>query len=267
MKLWLNGKILPSATACIDPADRGLLLGDGVFETMAVKDSTVADLDRHYARLTAGAALLRLVVPLSAASLAAAISELLTENALTASVVRLTLTRGPGARGLLPPSPPQIPTILLTTAPPPPSGGPVRLITSTIRRDETSPLSAVKSLNYLPGVLARLEAAEQGADDAVLLNHAGHVAEASAATLFACLNGIWFTPPIRDGALPGICRAKLLDVGCVHERTLTRTDINRAEAISLGNVLGLKPVLALDGRVLPSLATPESDMRTMTPCS
>lgn len=256
MKLWLNGEILPAATARIDPADRGLLLGDGVFETMAVKESAVADLDRHYARLTAGAALLRLNVPLSISSLAAAISELLTETALATAILRLTLTRGPGARGLLPPSQPQTPTMLLTAAPPPPPGGPVRLITSTIRRDETSPLSAVKSLNYLPGVLARLEAAEQGADDAVLLNHAGHVAEASAATLFAHLDGNWFTPPLRDGALPGICRAKLLEARNVQERTLTRSDLRHADAISLGNVVGLKPVMALDGHLLPNLATP-----------
>lgn len=256
MKLWLNGKILPLATARIDPTDRGLLLGDGLFETMAAKDGTVPDLTRHYARLAAGAALLRLAVPISAADLAAAISELLTENALTTTVLRLTLTRGLGSRGLLPPSQPQAPTILLTAAHLPPPGGAVRLITSAIRRDETSPLSAVKSLNYLPGVLARLEAVEQGADDAVLLNHAGHVAEASAATLFAYLNGTWVTPSVHDGALPGICRARLLEAGKVYERTLTRADIGTAEAISLGNALGLKPVLALDGCMLPTLATP-----------
>lgn len=252
MKLWLNGRILPQADARIDPADRGLLLGDGLFETMVAQDGIVTDLPRHYARLTSGAKLLRLAVPISLASLTTAISDLLAQNTLTTAVLRLTLTRGPGPRGLLPPDPPQTPTLLLTSSPRPPQAGAVRLITSTIRRDETSPLSTVKSLNYLPGVLARLEAAEQNADDAILLNHAGHVAETSAATLFAYLNGIWVTPPIHDGALPGICRAKLLEAGKLREQTLTRADLDKADSISIGNVLGLRPVSVLDGRILPA---------------
>lgn len=256
MKLWLNGKICPVETAQINPTDRGLLLGDGLFETMRAEHGEVPDLPRHYVRLMSGAAILRLHVPISIASLAEVIAELLNANGLTSAVLRLTLTRGPGGRGLLPPSQSQVPTLMLTTALLPPSGPPVRLITSSIRRDERSPLSAVKSLNYLPAILARLEAADQNADDAVLLNYAGHVAEASAATLFASCDGVWFTPPVKDGALPGICRAKLLDAGKVHERTLTREDIANADAISLGNVLGMKSVLTLDGRSLPKLATP-----------
>lgn len=255
MKLWLNGKIMPSEAACISPADRGFLLGDGLFETMSVQNGAVPELHRHYARLCSGAALLRLPVPLSQLELETAVSQLLAANGLSAAALRLTLTRGPGPRGLLPPEQPA-PTLLLTAADPPGPGAPVRLITCTIRRDETSPLSAVKTLNYLPGILARLEAAERGADDAVLLNQAGRVAETSAASLFVYLRDNWVTPPVREGALPGICRAKLLEAGQIREQAVTSEDLTFARALCIGNALRMQPVLSLDGHVFPLVVTP-----------
>jgi branched-chain amino acid aminotransferase len=242
--LWLNGELLPADTARIDPADRGLLLGDGLFETMAARDGGVPELERHYARLSAGAALLRLPVKLSLPELDAACRALLAANGTPKAALRLTITRGPGPRGLLPLAQPS-PTVLITAGPMP-LGGPLRLITASIRRDETSPLSAVKTLSYLPGVLARIEAAEQGADDALLLNRQGFVAETSAANLFVRLHGQWFTPPVEDGALPGIRRAKLLEAGRVQETPLSPVQLFHAEAIFAGNALSLRPVIALD---------------------
>ncbi|WP_298284075.1 aminotransferase class IV [Acidocella sp.] len=249
MKLWLNGALMDAAAARIDPADRGLLLGDGLFETMAAHAGAVPELARHYQRLCAGAALLRLAVPVGRDELARAARALLEANHLNSAALRLTLTRGPGPRGLLPPAD-GTPTLLLTAAPLPPNSGPARLVTSTIRRDETSPLCRVKSLNYLPSVLARLEAVERGADDAVMLNLAGRVAETSAATLFVKLAGNWLTPPVADGALPGVCRAALLEAGRVREAALTPEALARAEAICLGNALSLRGVAALDGQPL-----------------
>lgn len=249
-KVWLNGALLPAAEARIDPADRGLLLGDGLFETMAAAEGEVPDLVRHYARLTKGAALLRIPVPLSLPALESATRALLAANEMQGAALRLTLTRGPGPRGLLPPEPPA-PTILITIAPLPQLLGPLRLITATIRRDESSPLSALKTLNYLPGVLARIEAAERGADDALLLNSQGYVAETSAANLFVRLEGAWFTPPVTDGALPGIRRGKLLVAGRVREARLTPAQLFQAEAIFAGNALLLRPVAAIDGRPIP----------------
>ncbi|WP_297369282.1 aminotransferase class IV [Acidocella sp.] len=250
MKLWLNGALVTAESAHIDPADRGFLLGDGLFETMAAQAGGVPELARHYQRLCAGAALLRLPVPLSFDALERAARALLHGNRLSSAALRLTVTRGPGPRGLLPPANPA-PTLLLTAAPLPPPSGPVRLVTSTLRRDETSPLSQIKTLNYLPGVLARLEAAERGADDAVLLNHAGRVAETSAASLFVKRGGRWLTPPVTEGALPGVCRAVLLERGQVTEAPLTLAELASAEAICLGNALSLRGVAALDGTPLP----------------
>ncbi|MCB5945574.1 aminotransferase class IV [Acidocella sp. KAb 2-4] len=258
MKLWLNGALLNEEEARIAPSDRGFLLGDGLFETMAAEAGRVPELKRHYQRLCAGAALLRLPVTLSRDALAEAVSEVLRANALASAALRFTLTRGAGPRGLLPPADIS-PTLLLTAAPLPPPGGAVRLLTSTIRRDEDSPLSAIKSLNYLPNVLARMEAAERGADDALLLNRAGRVAETSAASLFVRLRGQWLTPPVADGALPGIRRAMLLEAGKVCEARVTLTDLNDAEALCIGNVLSLRPVTSLDGRAFPQVTKDELD--------
>lgn len=255
MTIWLNGALLPAGMARIDPADRGLLLGDGLFETMAAQNFGVPELAPHYARLCAGAKLLRLDVPLDLAALAAAIGSLLAANGMAEGVVRLTLTRGPAPRGLLPPSATH-PTLLLTVAALPPPGGALRLHVTTIRRDEDSPLSAIKSLNYLPNVLARIEAAEAGADDALLLNRAGRVAETSAANLFVCHAGSWITPPVSEGALPGIRRAALLEAGRVREAVVTAAALFAAEAVCAGNSLMLRPVAEIDGRALPSLALP-----------
>jgi branched-chain amino acid aminotransferase len=169
--------------------------------------------------------------------------------------VRLTLTRGPAPRGLLPPAASH-PTLLLTVAALPPPSGPLRLHVSTIRRDQDSPLSAIKSLNYLPNVLARIEAAEAGADDALLLNHAGHVAETSAANLFVCCAGTWITPPVSEGALPGIRRAVLLEAGRVREGVVTAAAVFAADAVCAGNSLMLRPVAEIDGQALPRLALP-----------
>ncbi len=128
----------PGPAARIDPADRGFLLGDGLFETMRSHNGDVAELVRHYAWLTAGAALLRMTVPISQTALALAIRSVSSANLLPDAALRLTFTRGQAERGLLP-SRMTIPTLLLTCSPLPQLHGPLRLITSSIRRDETSP--------------------------------------------------------------------------------------------------------------------------------
>jgi branched-chain amino acid aminotransferase len=249
--IWLNGSILKTAEAHISPADRGLLLGDGLFETLLARNGAACDTSLHFARLTAGAALLRLTLPFDEAAFTAALAATLHANTLQNSVLRLTLTRGAAPRGLLPP--PGTPTALITAAPLPPAAGPVSVIISkTIRRDETSPLSAIKSLNYLPNILARMEAAERGADDALLLNHAGRLAEATAGNLFIRLQGEWLTPPVFEGALPGIRRAKLLASGAVREAEIGPASLSIADTICIGNVLGLRPVTKLNGTPIRS---------------
>ncbi|MDT8870439.1 aminotransferase class IV [Komagataeibacter rhaeticus] len=176
--------MLAASQARIDPADRGFLLGDGVFETMRVAGAGLPLCPPH-GPAGPGAAVLHMPPP-DMAVLSAGVDALLGACALVSGSLRLTLTRGTGPRGLLPPAP-VVPTCLITATAGMPPSTPVRLVTSTHRRDAAGVLSRIKSLNYLPSILARMEAAAQGADDALLLNHAGHVAETSASTLVACM--------------------------------------------------------------------------------
>ncbi|MDR6774261.1 aminotransferase class IV [Azospirillum sp. BE72] len=247
MTIWLNGQLMPAAEARIDPADRGFTLGDGLFETIRIKDGAPRHLPRHLARLTAGAALLRLPLPYDTATLSEAMAALIGATGLQDGVLRLTLSRGTGARGVLPP-PDARPTVMMTVAPAANMTAPVAaVIARSTRRNEHSPLSRLKSLNYLDSILARQEAAERGADEALLLNGAGRLAESSIANLFLSVGGRLLTPPVADGALPGIRRALILERHGAEESPLTPDDLARADEAILTNSLGLRPLLSVDG--------------------
>ncbi|CAO3359356.1 aminotransferase class IV [Azospirillum melinis] len=252
MTIWLNGRLIQAAEARIDPADRGFTLGDGLFETIRIKDSLPRHLPRHLDRLTAGVELLRLPLPHSAAELADAMAALIGATGVADGVLRLTLSRGTGARGVLPPADAR-PTLLMTVAPAAHMTAPVAAIVArSTRRNEHSPLSRLKSLNYLDSILARQEAAERGADEALLLNAAGRLAESSVATLFLSIGGRLLTPPLVDGALPGIRRALILERHGAEEAPLTPEDLARADEAILTNSLGLRPLVAVDGRPVGS---------------
>lgn len=245
--LWLNGALLDPSLARIDPADRGFTLGDGVFETIAVLAGIPRFLDQHLTRLRNGADLLGIRVPYDDKEIAAAITALLSARGLTGAALRITLSHGPGARGLAPPDPAR-PTLMITAAPLPPPLPPARaIIARTTCRNQHSPLARIKSLNYLDNILARREATARGGDEAILLNTEGRVAEASIANLFAVIAGVAITPPVAEGALPGIRRQEILSLGMAVERPLTVADLHGAEEIFLTSSLAIRPVAALDG--------------------
>jgi branched-chain amino acid aminotransferase len=255
MMVWLDDRLQPAAAARIAPTDRGLLLGDGLFETIRLSGGAPSHLSRHLARLSDGAAVLDLPLPWTDAMLAEALAAVAAANPGAGSL-RLTVTRGPAPRGLLPPAVVQ-PTLLITAAPAADPLPPARLILArSTCRNAHSPLSRIKSLNYGDGVLARQEAARAGADDALLLNTSGMVAEATAACLFLRRAGRWITPPVADGALPGIARGLLLEAGFVAEERVTVEDLAQAESAFLANSLGLRAVAAVEGHwmTLPELA-------------
>lgn len=254
MKLWLGDGLVEEEAARISPLDRGFTLGDGLFETARVKAGRVLRLDAHLARLAAGARVLGL--PLPALDLGAALRATAQANGLGEAVLRLTLTRGAGPRGVLPPAHP-VPTLVITAAPLPPPLPPARLvIAESTRRNDRSPLARVKSLNYLDNILARQEAAGRGTDDAVLLNTRDRVAETSIANLFAVLGGELVTPPVSDGVLPGVMRAAVLAEGA-RERSITPAELATASEIFLTSALGIRSVRSLKGRDLPGLAAAE----------
>lgn len=246
MKVWLNGTLQDAEAARIAPTDRGFTLGDGLFETIKARDGAPLRLEAHLARLRRGAGFLALPVP--RIDFAAALSETLAANGLSDGVLRLTLSRGPAPRGVLPPKEPE-PSLLITAGSLPPDG-PVRLVVARVtRRNEFSPLCGIKSLNYLDNILARQEAAGRGADDALILNTQGRIAETSMANVFVVKDGALVTPPLKDGALPGILRAELLKLGAI-EQPLVPGDLARVKEMFLTTSLGIRSVDEVEARPL-----------------
>lgn len=250
--LRLNGAPVRGA-ASFDLGDRGLTLGDGLFETVAVFGGRPALLDAHLDRLCAAAAEIRL--PVDRAFCASEVLALCEEG--KDAVVRLTVTRGAGARGLAIPEEAR-PAVIAQASPYPKAtrGAAVRLATVSTRRNPTSFASRAKTLAYLDSVLAFDEARRAGADDALMLNVEGRIASTAMANLFAVFGDEVATPPVSEGVLPGIMRGLILagagDLGLsVAERPIGREDILSADAVFATNSVRLvMPVTAIDGQVL-----------------
>lgn len=254
--IYLNGELLPDGEACISPADRGLLLGDGLFETMRVYQGVIFRADAHLERFLAGAEFLGIRVPFGEGDLLRALSRTLEANGLAQrdASLRLTLTRGTGPRGLVP-SPNAQPTLLVTASPLRAiTHPPATAIIASVRRNEHSPLANLKTLNFLDNVLARREAVEAGADEALLLNTSGNLAEASAANLFAVFDGVLHTPPLGDGVLPGITRAVVLelarglDIPVVEASLSPKQFFTTQEAFLTNSLIEIQPLAMVNGR-------------------
>jgi len=254
-KIHLNGRLIEESVARIDPADRGFLLADGLFETLRVYDGQPFMLEAHLARLAQGAAALGLPMPPTEV-IARAAGETLGANGFRQASLRITLTRGAGQRGLLPPAKP-LPTLLVVGHPlgrPPPAALTAQI--SSIRRNERSPLSRLKSLAYLDNVLALREAASAGFDEALMLNAAGRLAGGSRSNLFLVLAGELVTPPPSEGVLAGIVRGAVLDLSheagiAAREAQLTLSDVERAsEVLVCNSLLEVKPLIQVGERRL-----------------
>lgn len=225
--------------------DRGMLLGDGLFETMLALDGAVPHLTAHLDRMAAGCDVLNLPFDRDQA-------ERIVREAAPAEgrfAVRLTLTAGSGGRGLDRPAAPVI-RLFATAALSAPVTSSATLIVANTRRNEGSPAARLKTLSYLDNVLARAEARAAGADEAVMLNNRGEVACAGAANLFWIEDGRLFTPRLDCGVLAGITRARLMALESVEEVAAGVEVLERADAIFLTNsLIGVRAVSSLDGRV------------------
>lgn len=236
--------------------DRGLLLGDGLFETILAIDGDLVLFDDHIERMRASC--LALGLPQPDADQAQKICELaLGDTGMTRvrAAVRLTLTAGSGGRGLDRPAEPE-PHIFATVALAPRPDTNVALKTVSIRRNETSPTSRHKTLSYLEAVIARREAAPS---EALFLNTDGVVACAAAANVFWIREGVLFTPSLDCGVLPGVMRAQVLkaagDFGLkTREGRFPPNAPAEAEAVFITNsLIGVRRVYWLDGQDLPML--------------
>lgn len=260
MLVFLNGRLVPEADAVVSAFDRGFLYGDGLFETLRVMNGVPLDWGGHWRRLASGAETLRIKLPFASDFLRAQARELSRQNQLPEAILRLTLSRGVGQRGYSPKGA-DTPTLVMSLHPAPPLG-PVapqwKLHTASLRLPAGDALTACKSANKLLHVLARAEAEAAGADDALLLNAFGEVAETTSANLFWVEGGELRTPSLAAGALPGVTRASVLAWANahalpVHETTVGPDRLHRAEGCFLTlSSLGVVEVVVLDGRAIPS---------------
>lgn len=262
--IWINGALVNTSEARIDPRDRGFTLGDGLFETLAAIDGHPLNLAVHLARLGRASMVLDLPLPVEATEIATAIVQLLAANDLTQgrAALRLTLSRGVGSRGLLLPLDPK-PTLVITASVHPPVPQWLDAAVVAIRRNEGSPLSRIKSLNYLDNVLAQQQAQAQGAQEGLMLNNQGHVAGFARGNLFAFLDNQLVTPPLVDGVLDGIVRHLLLEKSAkngrgIAEKSIEKSDLARVRGLFITNsLLGCVPIRRLDGQEIaadPDLA-------------
>ena len=251
--VWINGAF----DGRVDPLDRGLTLGDGVFDTLVAFRRIPFAADRHLARLIGQAGAIG--IPVEPARIRAGWDALLGRAEAEHVIVRTTVTRGVSGRALWPDSP-SSPTVIVSALPWNAElfARPARVVTSTIRRNAGSPASRLKSLGYLDHVLAAREALDKGASDALFINHSGNVACTTIANLFVVLGARLVTPPGADGVMPGIMRELVLEAAGrlgirAEEASLTTQDVAGADAAFLTNsVRFVAPLDALDGETIAS---------------
>ena len=262
MIVFLNGKFVPEADAVVPLNDRGFLLGDGLFETLRVANGQPFRFAQHLDRLTRGADFLKIKLPFTPKEIQRFAEQLVAKNNLPDAVLRVTLTRGAGARGYSPKNS-GAPTVAMTLHPLPPTDAdePLQwsLITSSYRIPASDALAAFKTTSKVLNVLARAEAEEQGADEALLLNTNGEVAETAGGNLFWIYQDQVCTVPTGRGVLPGITRAVVLEICqslglATNKRIIKPEPLHNAAGLFITqSALGIIPVAAFDGMpVAPS---------------
>jgi branched-chain amino acid aminotransferase len=236
--------------------DRGLLLGDGIFETVRVKDGVPEFFEDHFRRLCESAALVRLAMPWTLAELEGVCAGICRRSRLADASVRLTVTRGV-YRGTLSDTgdPPRLVATCSSATHLEPSlygKGVAVSVASFPRVHAIDP--RVKATAYLPAVLARLEADEQGCYEAMFLDGRGRILELSTATFFAVRDGTVLTPPLRLGILAGVTRKAVLRLARTlghggREAVLRLADRDGwQEAFLTSAVRGVVPIVKLGGR-------------------
>ncbi len=261
MLVFLNGQFLPEAQAVVHVNDRGFLLGDGLFETMRVVGGKPFRFAQHLERMTRGADFLKIKLPFTPKELEKFAGQLIEQNKMSDAILRVTLTRGAGERGYAFNGECK-PTIVMTLHVAPSLENQVEwnLVTSSFRIPAADPLSSFKTTSKILHVMARAEANEKGADEALLINTNGEVAETASGNLFWVYDDKICTVPTGRGVLPGITRAVVLEI-CqtlglqVNKRVIKPEALrNFAGIFVTQSVLGIVPITTFDGEpVAPSL--------------
>jgi len=258
--VYLNGSLIPRSQASISALDYGFLYGFGLFETMRAYGGQVFRLDSHLNRLARSAEILGL--PIETPDLKGAVMDTIQANKLSDARVRITVSIGEGE--MTPdPSTCNKPTVLILAGHYEPYPEQVyekgfRAIVSTIRRNSQSPLSRLKSANYLESILARQEARAAGVDEALCLNERGLLAEASMSNIFLVADGILKTPGQESGILPGITRETILELALplginTLEHDIRLDELFQAqEAFLTNSLMEVMPLTEVDGKAIGS---------------
>ncbi|MFK7851579.1 MAG: branched-chain-amino-acid transaminase [Akkermansiaceae bacterium] len=259
MKIWLDGELVEEKEAKISIFDHGLLYGDGVFEGIRFYNGRIFRLEDHIKRLFDSAKAIVLKMPWTQEEICKFTCETVAANGFTDGYIRLVVTRGAGELGLNPYLCPKPSMFIIASSiklyPEEHYQNGLSVITCATRRPAPAALMPqVKSLNYLNNVMAKVEAIQGGALEAVMLNEQGYVAECTGDNIFVIRNGEVSTPLISDGALDGITRAVIFEIAQkleikVTERSLTRYDIFVADECFLtGTAAEVIPMVSLDQR-------------------
>lgn len=261
MKIFINGKYFTEKTATVSVFDHGLLYGDGIFEGIRAYNGRVFKLKEHIERLYHSAKALLLEIPMTPEAMTKAVVDTCRKNRLRDCYIRLLVTRGPGSLGLNPNrcKNPQVIIIAdkIQLYPPAMYTRGLDIVTVPTTRNLTNAVNpAIKSLNYLNNILAKIEANNAGVEEAVMLNAQGFVAECTGDNIFIIKGDELLTPPLSAGALYGITRGVVMELGRaaglrVREADLTRYDLFIADECFLtGTGAELIPAVKIDGRVI-----------------
>lgn len=251
----INGNIVPSNQPCIQHNDRSFALGHGLFETILINKNAIPALHYHWQRLASSAKLVGIDLPFSRHQLAVMILRLIDDNCLQDKVAgaRLTLTRGESERGILPSihAKPNAVLSVFECSQLLPEKYSACIV--QIKKNEYAISSRIKSTSYLDNILAKQEAFDQGYDEAILLNTKNTVADGAITNVFIVQDGKIITPPISDGALPGVVKNVLLEEFSsdfsIIEQSVTEAMLQDADEIFVTNALmGVRPVTRFNTR-------------------
>jgi len=263
-KVYLNGRFIDKHKAKISIFDHGLLYGDGVFEGIRSYGRLVFKLEEHINRLYESANYIRLKIPISKKEMLDAVIKTLKKNKLKDAYIRLVVTRGPGDLGLDPRKCAGKAVVFIITDkivlyPKAFYKNGLFIITAKTRRNLPLAINPkIKSLNYLNNILAKIEAIDQGVQEAIMLTHDGFVAECTGDNIFIVNNNCLITPPPEIGALEGITRDSVISIAERHgirfrERMLTLLDLYRADECFLtGTAAEIVPVVKIDKKKIGS---------------
>jgi branched-chain amino acid aminotransferase len=260
--VYIDGKYYPKSEAKISVYDHGLLYGDGVFEGIRAYNGIVFKLKEHIDRLYRSAHPIFLKIPLTKAELTEALLETLRKNNLTDAYIRLVVTRGIGDLGLDPRKCPKATVIIITEptlvlhSPEKLEKGISTVITWVRRNSVDAATHELKSLNYLNSILGKIEANNNGVDEAICLDKTGFVCEGVGENIFIVKDGKLLTPPLSSGALDGITRTFVIKLAKkmgieVTERNITPNELFTAdEAFFTGTAAEVAPIHDVNGRVI-----------------